>query len=514
MNVKLRSSDVVASSAAYAGNHAEGASPDSGIGLAASSGYARRHAGMQHPAVPFVLFFADLLFFWICVAAAGMASWLFAGNGVEDLTLFMRMEGFWNSANICFCLSAGFCAWFAVMGAYTTRRPLEDDIKRLASVVATMAVIHVVLEAVSQSRPPYLWIVLLWPSVMLLVPWGRIIVRRVLDARGLWRIGAAVIGSGEHYPYVLDAIEKNKYLGYYPAYHSGLHAHRDLLLPDFANRLAEEMAAYGARTAILVPSATEIAGLDRVIDALNLRLKPYILVPPVQRLSFTGLTVQSTLASDAILMSSRHGLISPVRRAVKRIFDVVVSLFLLIFLAPALAVIALLVASSGRPILFGHERIGFGRKPFRCLKFRTMVVNSDEVLANLLTRDPVIAQEWRQNFKLANDPRITRVGKFLRETSLDELPQLINVLRGEMSLVGPRPVVAKEISLYYGDEAFYYELVRPGVTGLWQVSGRSQTSYARRVFLDSCYVRNWSLWTDLMILFSTIPSVLARDGAR
>jgi lipopolysaccharide/colanic/teichoic acid biosynthesis glycosyltransferase len=139
-------------------------------------------------------------------------------------------------------------------------------------------------------------------------------------------------------------------------------------------------------------------------------------------------------------------------------------------------------------------------------------VNGDRILADLLAKDPEAAAEWAATQKLRNDPRITPIGRFLRNTSLDELPQLLNVLHGEMSLVGPRPVVQSELS-FYGENADYYMQARPGMTGLWQVSGRSDTTYEQRVRLDVWYVRNWTLWHDLAILLKTIPVVLFRRGA-
>ncbi|HGU1916798.1 TPA: sugar transferase, partial [Escherichia coli] len=145
-------------------------------------------------------------------------------------------------------------------------------------------------------------------------------------------------------------------------------------------------------------------------------------------------------------------------------------------------------------------------------KFRSMVTNSKEVLENLLLNDPVSKMEWDATFKLKNDPRVTKIGAFLRRTSLDELPQLFNVLKGEMSLVGPRPIIDEELERY-NDEVEYYLLSKPGMTGLWQVSGRSDVDYETRVYLDTWYVKNWSMWNDLVILFKTVNVVLRRDGA-
>jgi undecaprenyl-phosphate galactose phosphotransferase len=164
-------------------------------------------------------------------------------------------------------------------------------------------------------------------------------------------------------------------------------------------------------------------------------------------------------------------------------------------------------------VLFAHRRIGAGGRHFYCLKFRTMVVNADQVLQQILATDPERAAEWRATHKLRDDPRVTRLGKLLRQMSLDEVPQLLNVIRLEMSLVGPRPIVDSEIA-HYGEDIAHYYALRPGLTGLWQVSGRSDTSYARRVRLDVWYVNNWTIWHDLAVLLKTIPAVLRREGAR
>lgn len=197
----------------------------------------------------------------------------------------------------------------------------------------------------------------------------------------------------------------------------------------------------------------------------------------------------------------------------KVVADVVICLLLLVVLAPVMIGIVLLVGLDGGPILYTHERIGKAGQRFNCLKFRSMVVASDEALAKCLANDAGAQEEWREFQKLTNDPRITRVGRFLRATSLDELPQLFNVLRLEMSLVGPRPIVENELPRY-GRNINYYLRTRPGLTGLWQVSGRSNTSYARRVALDSWYVKNWRFSRDIGILFRTVSVVLRRDGAR
>lgn len=185
----------------------------------------------------------------------------------------------------------------------------------------------------------------------------------------------------------------------------------------------------------------------------------------------------------------------------------------LILLSPLLIMLAALVkASDGGSIVYGHRRIGRDGTVFRCLKFRTMVVNGDQALADHLARNPHLRAEWEATRKLQDDPRVTRVGAVLRKLSLDELPQLFNILRGDMSIVGPRPVVKDELELY-GSAADYYLQTRPGLTGLWQVSGRNDVSYNARVAFDRHYVENWSFAFDLKIIAKTVPAVLSSRGS-
>ncbi|WP_161783276.1 sugar transferase [Burkholderia sp. A1] len=197
---------------------------------------------------------------------------------------------------------------------------------------------------------------------------------------------------------------------------------------------------------------------------------------------------------------------------VKRGFDLVVASLLLVLFAPCFVVIAVAVKCDGGPVFFGHERVGRRGQRFRCWKFRSMVPNADQVLQKLLAGDPQARAEWDREFKLKRDVRVTAVGVFLRRSSLDELPQLFNVIAGQMSLVGPRPIVSAELSRY-GERVNDYLALRPGVTGLWQVSGRNDTGYATRVRLDMAYVRSRSMRTDLLILMKTFKVVLRGSGA-
>lgn len=198
---------------------------------------------------------------------------------------------------------------------------------------------------------------------------------------------------------------------------------------------------------------------------------------------------------------------------IKRALDISIAISALVFLIPFIVSAAIMVRlADGGPALFSQERIGLGGQPFRCYKFRSMITNSQELLDQVLATDPVAAAEWAADQKLRNDPRITKIGAFLRKTSLDELPQLVNVIRGEMSIVGPRPIIQAEIPRYGG--AFKdYTSVRPGLTGLWQVSGRNDTTYPQRVAMDKHYARTNTVLGDIGIILRTIPVMLSSRGA-
>lgn len=197
----------------------------------------------------------------------------------------------------------------------------------------------------------------------------------------------------------------------------------------------------------------------------------------------------------------------------KRAFDITAGVALIVALFPVMVLIATAVRSDGGPAIYRHTRIGKNGKRFGCLKFRSMVTNSSEVLAMHLSENPDAMLEWTETRKLTNDPRITRIGRILRKTSLDELPQLINVIRGDMSIVGPRPITEEEMAMY-GDRLGLYLSTVPGMTGSWQVSGRSNTSYSRRVELDSEYALRAGMHTDVAILAQTPLAVIKAKGAK
>ena len=219
------------------------------------------------------------------------------------------------------------------------------------------------------------------------------------------------------------------------------------------------------------------------------------------------------LANPSVRLRSDRKVQPPIGGAIKRGFDVVGAVAGIVLLSPLFVMLAILVKfSDGGRVFYGHRRIGRNGHVFHCLKFRTMVENGDQVLADHFAKNPQSRDEWLATRKLQNDPRVTRVGAVLRKLSLDELPQIFNILRGDMSIVGPRPVVKDELELY-GSASDFYLKSRPGLTGLWQVSGRNDVSYNARVAFDRQYVENWSFGSDLKIIIRTVPAVFSSRGS-
>lgn len=264
---------------------------------------------------------------------------------------------------------------------------------------------------------------------------------------------------------------------------------------------------------IILLEETSMENMFDLTDRIQHKVKRILMVPRMTSLPIFNAEVFNPINQKGLIFFVRNNLLSNSDRTFKKISDFVLALALTLIFSPFLLGLYLWVwwATDGHPI-FKQKRVGEDGQTFKIYKFRTMRMDADQQLKRLLDRDPAARAEWERDHKLKNDPRVTTVGRFLRSTSLDELPQLINVLRGQMSLVGPRPIVVEELESY-GRHIDYYTQVRPGITGLWQVSGRNELSYAERVQLDVWYVRNWSVELDLIILTKTIVAVLLKKGS-
>jgi Undecaprenyl-phosphate galactose phosphotransferase WbaP len=399
--------------------------------------------------------------------------------------------------------------FFAARGQYNSRVPFWTQLGDVVMGCAIALACDTFLTVAVYDRPVAVEELLRWvffcPCLLLL----RAGVRELLNACGLWTINTLIIAGSGVYAQARAALLSDRAMGYQLVGAIDLGAAAELgdeELLELINERGAEFVVIGVGTGNAAAERTVIAALRRGRRSLAL-------MPVMEGLPVVGLRQHHFFSHDVVMLVSRNNLARPFSRILKAAFDHAVATVLLVLLAPLLVTLSLLVRLDGGPALYRHRRIGAGGRSFDCIKFRTMVLDSDRVLRRVLAKDPAAAEEWAATQKLRNDPRVTRLGQFLRRSSLDELPQLLNVLRGEMSLVGPRPIVQDEIARYADDIDYYYE-TKPGLTGLWQVSGRSDTSYARRVRLDVWYVRNWTLWHDIAILLKTIPAVFLQRGAQ
>ncbi|PKL09433.1 MAG: undecaprenyl-phosphate galactose phosphotransferase WbaP [Spirochaetae bacterium HGW-Spirochaetae-7] len=332
-----------------------------------------------------------------------------------------------------------------------------------------------------------------------------------------WGIPVVIFGAGKTGRLVVDRLIKDPWVGYLPVVmldddpalgteYRGIPILQGVDLgPEIARRS-------GVNSAIVTMPGVERARLSEIVDDfVRSSYRHYVLIP-----DFFGMTNiwMSVRDFNGILgLYTEQRLLLPLNRAIKRVLDIVLVILGGLVISPFLLILALLVKLDSRgPVFYGHQRLGRNGQPFKAWKYRSMVRNSREILDELLKRDPVARAEWEDGYKLKNDPRITRMGKLLRKTSLDELPQIWNVLRGEMSLIGPRPIIKDEVAKY-GAYYRYFSSLRPGMSGLWQVSGRSDTDYDERVALDVYYIQSWSIWLDLHILFKTVSVVFGGKGA-
>ncbi len=356
-----------------------------------------------------------------------------------------------------------------------------------------------------------------WALTLVALPAARAILRRVLSRTGWWGEPVVILGAGQTGHLIIRRLLNHPDLGWRPVavldddpakWNGSVHG-----VPVLGGlELCASLAATGrvSRAILAIPGASW-QRLAEIVDHQARRFLRVSVVPDLFQLP--SLWVSARDLHGVLLLDIRSNLLDRRMRAFKRLVELFLALVIGFAALPVMVAIAVAIKlDSPGAVLFAHERIGQGGRRFRALKFRTMVSNADAVLREALARDAALREEWEREHKLKNDPRITRVGRFLRRFSLDELPQLCNVLRGDMSLVGPRPIVAEEIPKY-GHAFDLYTRVRPGLTGLWQVSGRNDTSYEERVELDSYYIRNWSVWLDAYILARTVSAVLSGKGA-
>lgn len=419
-----------------------------------------------------------------------------------------------------FILPAVFLTFTVYEKLYTKRLPLWQSIELLFKICAfSIAVIVGILFFAGEVREiSRLAVFLSWLFVFLYMVIARFAVKRLLAKCGLWQKPVVLVGAGKTAELLAQAFDDDPNMGYkivgiIEDNHAGKALlHKYPLLGGF-DRLEKAIRFSGVQDVLIATPGLDRESLLRLLYRVQPLVNNVVLVPNLFGIPLGNLEVESLFQQKALLLRIKNNLARGYNRIVKYTLDMVFTCVGGIALLPILALISLLIyLDSPGPIIFAHRRIGVRGSSFPCYKFRTMVPDATAKLESHLQSNPEARAEWERDFKLRDDPRITRMGKWLRRTSLDELPQLLNVLRGEMSLVGPRPIVAEEIVRYKEYINDYY-LVRPGITGFWQVNGRNDVDYDTRVEMDSWYVRNWSVWLDIVLLVRTVGVVLDRKGA-
>ena len=395
----------------------------------------------------------------------------------------------------------------------------EEEVKRFSSstffsffgIGVALLIIRptVIVPKTDPIGPIALAFMVSWPFATLLLPLGREIGRRVFGKFKWWGVPAVIYSKGMNGDIIADRLLSRKYLGYKPV----------IIITDMEN------PPYSYKGVPVRKPSEDIFSIIKALkikvaivcdydkDLINIQTHyRYMIRVPRNQLT-TTMSLHMKDFGGILGFSSTNHLTRGYSLLGKRLIDLGLIIIMLPLLLPLMVIIALLVKLTSKgPVFYGHKRVGKNHKTLKCWKFRTMCVDSEEKLKQILATDPVRAAEWERDRKFVDDPRVTKFGKFLRKTSLDELPQLFNILAGQMSFVGPRPVTEGELEKY-GDYADYVLSVKPGLSGMWQISGRSDTGYEERITLDTYYIQNWSIWLDIWIIIKTVWVVLKGKGA-
>ena len=452
------------------------------------------------------------------LAALRLAEWvrniLFVPRGwAETVTR-------WNDTWAYFVIPAVYLAFFLSERMYEPHRFLWKRMQSLARACFFATLVLSALNYFVSGERQFSRVLMLLTAVFSfgLLFTMRYAMKRLLGMLGLWQVPVLVVGAGRTAELLDQAFRQDPNLGYriaglledHPAERPLAAKYPVLGTFDDAESVIRQ---YRIETVILAAPGLPSPELIRLFCRIQHVTRDVAIIPDLFGLPVGNLEIETFFDQKLVLLRTRNNMASYVNRLYKEVLDSVGALSgVFIFLPVYLLLSILIYLDSPGPILFSHRRVGRDGREFNCYKFRTMVPDAHAALQRYLSQHPESLQEWEETYKLKDDPRITRLGRFLRRTSLDELPQFLNVLKGEMSLCGPRPIVQDEVRKY-GKFIEDYYLVKPGITGLWQVSGRNDVSYDDRVRMDSWYVRNWSVWLDLVILLKTVRYVLSGRGA-
>ena len=455
----------------------------------------------------FVMLSSDILMLMIATALAFLVRHLFEGQ--------FDPGQYWRLLPVMGLFPAGY----ALFGLYPgIAQNAVREIRQLTLATTMVFIVIATLLFLFKEGQTYSRVVFLigWLLSLVLVPVARAQFRSKFARRSWWGYPIAIFGSSSVARRIVEDLRKQPELGLHPVAifgDEGCSREPLLQVPVLGNYHAAPLYARRMGIAHAIIAMPDIPG-PQLIELMETHASMFSHVYVVPGLAgFSSLGIQTRDVSTMLTLEVRRSLLLPSCQFAKRMTDAVLSFSMSVVLVPVMLSIALIIRLESRGgVLFGHRRIGHGGRQFKMWKFRTMYTNGAEILEKYLRDRPEEREEWLTNRKLRNDPRVTPVGRILRRCSLDELPQLWNVLRGEMSMVGPRPIVNDEVTKY-GQWFGLYCRVVPGLTGLWQVSGRSDTDYGKRIELDTYYVRNWSPWFDIYLLARTFRTVLKGEGA-
>lgn len=450
---------------------------------------------------------ADAIALWVATHASVLIStWLDSGLQVTVQDKFLALLGL-------------FVLTYAGVGLYpgVAVSPV-DELRRIC---VSTTLIYLVLGAallVRREDNGYSLGLFIgaWILSILLVLSGRGIVRFLFAGRRWWGYPVMVLGAGKTGAMVIRTLKSRPRIGLKPVLVLDDDPQKHGTLNGVPVLGGVHLAPFLGRSRHIPYAIVAMPGVPRnqllsLLERYGHGFAHLLIIPDL--FGFSSLWVDAKDMGGILGLEVKQQLLLPGPRLAKFLIDRIITLMGGMVLLPVVLLIALLVRlDSSGPVFYGQIRIGQDGQPFKAWKFRSMVIHADKILEEYLDCNPELRESWERDQKLRNDPRITRVGRFLRQTSLDELPQLWNILRGEMSLVGPRPIVDEEIQRY-GEKFSLYTKVAPGLTGLWQVSGRNDLPYEERVNLDAYYVRNWSVWLDLYILIRSIWVVISGEGA-
>jgi len=465
---------------------------------------------------PVILLCSD----YISITFAIITSWYLRANVLPRF--FEVLDPFHLSNKyIYFIVPATYILFLAYEGMYTKRLPFWKSAELLFKICSYVSALTIVIMyfAEKSNDVSRIFVLLIWSISFFYLAVARYFSKYFLTHFGLWKKPVVVIGAGKTAEILASSFANEPYLGYKIV---------GLIEDNYMERpLTKEYPHIGffadAEKAIFKSGVQDVIiaapGLGREdLLALVYRIQPHVtnvtIVPDLFGIPLSNIEVETLFNEKTVMLKMKNNLASLRNRIIKRIFDIVVGTFVLCISLPILFAIGLMIkVDSPGPVLHIAKRLGKNGHKFNCYKFRTMFLNADNMLEGYFEDNPEAQAEWDKFAKLKNyDPRVTRVGAWLRRYSLDELPQVVNVMFGSMSLVGPRPYLPREKERMGYTAHTIFETV-PGITGLWQVSGRNGIEFAGRLQLDSWYVRNWSLWLDITLLIKTIKVVLRREGA-